>query len=109
MRIDEAVAVARREGMVLEDVRLALLRSELGEGPDQVEHAARALRAADAAGLLTFVAAAGRRLQQLGGSAHRPLARALLNTDIVSSTTLNRALDLGVTFLALLRSEEHTS
>jgi class 3 adenylate cyclase len=102
--LERAVTIARAEGMVLEVVRLELLRSVLADGAVAAEHASRALRAADRAGLLTFVAAASRRLHELGASGHHSLARAVLNTDIVQSTQLTLGLGDDLWLVVL---EEH--
>jgi len=55
-------------------------------------HASAALRRADAAGLLTGVVISQERLRELRSEAGRPIARAVLSTDIVSSTDLTRTL-----------------
>ena len=91
--LDRAGEVAERESMTFERVRIALLRSQVADtGGSAAEHAAFALRLADGAGLLAGVAASSRQLHALGAEFERPLARVVLNTDIVGSTDHTRRL-----------------
>ncbi len=79
--------------MLFEHVRLDLLASSIAEDrATAVDCAAAALRRADEAGLLAGVVLSQNRLRELGTDPLRPLARAILNTDIVSSADLTRTL-----------------
>jgi class 3 adenylate cyclase len=92
-RLDEAMEQAEREGLQYELILLELLASRVvDDRVKAVEHAAAALRRADAAGMLTGVVISQDRLHQLGSGPGRPIARAVLTTDIVSSTDLTRTL-----------------
>ena len=91
--LDEAMAHASREGLEFELILLELLASRVVD--DRVaaaEHAASALRRADETGMLAGVVISQERLHQLGSDPGRPIARAVLTTDIVSSTDLTRTL-----------------
>jgi class 3 adenylate cyclase len=92
-RIEAATDAAEAEGVLFERVLLELLASAVADDHTAaVEHAATALRRADESGLLAGVVLSQDRLRQLGTDPLRPLARAVLNTDIVSSTDLTRTL-----------------
>jgi class 3 adenylate cyclase len=92
-RLESVVESAAAVGLAFERVLLDLLASTVAdEHRDAVECAARALRRADDTGLLAGVVLSQERLRRLGTDPLRPLARAVLNTDIVSSTDLTRTL-----------------
>jgi len=92
-RLEAAINVAAAQGMEFERVLLDLLASAVAaDRTAAVEHAATALRRADEGGLLAGVVMSQGRLRQLGADPLRPIARAVLSTDIVSSTDLTRTL-----------------
>jgi len=92
-RLQEAIHHAVAEGVLFEHVRLDLLASSVAEDhAAAVDNAVAALRRADEAGLLAGVVLSQNRLRELGTDPLRPLARAILNTDIVSSADLTRTL-----------------
>jgi class 3 adenylate cyclase len=92
-RLEAATNAAVAQGIEFERVLLDLLASAIADDHTvAVERAATALRRADEGGLLAGVVVSQDRLRQLGADPLRPLARAVLNTDIVSSTDLTRTL-----------------
>jgi class 3 adenylate cyclase len=92
-RLEAATEAAAVEGVDFERVLLGLLTSEVADDRTMaIEHAAAALRRADERGLLAGVVLSQDRLRRLGTDPLRPLARAVLNSDIVSSTDLSRTL-----------------
>ena len=92
-RLGFAEDIATRQGLEFELVLIDLLWSRLAtDQGEAAERAANAISRADRAGLLTGVAVGQRRLRELGAPSHSPMARVVLNTDIVASTDLTRSL-----------------